>query len=188
MTDYRIGYTKGVTTSLYLKTIICLIMKNPILYILALPACFMLAACPYESAVPIDPPRIKINSAFLGTWQDPIDSTKDYQVSEQSMFTYKIIEKIKDATESKQYQAYISTVDETTFLNLWEDIPGEDSPAYLLYKLEIRNANSVLLIEVTENIDEKFSSSDQLKSFIRSNMSNSYFFSKTETELIRVGK
>jgi len=181
-------FIKIIATFPYLNTIIKPIMKNPLLYILALPACFMLAACPYESAVPIDPPLIKINSAFLGTWQDPIDTTKDYQVSEQSMFTYKIIEKIKDATESKQYQAYISKVDETTFLNLWEDIPGEDRPTYLLYKLEIRNANSVMLIEVTENIDEQFSSSEQLKSFIRSNMSNSFFFSKTETELIRVGK
>jgi len=163
-------------------------MKNPLLYILALPTCLLLAACPYESAVPIDPPLIKINSALLGKWQDPIDTSKYYDVSEQSIFTYKIIEKLKDEPESKQYLAYASKVNEFTFLNLWEDIPGEDHPKYLLYKLEIRNANSLLLIEVSENIDEQSSSSDQLKSFVRGNMANSYFFSKTETELIRVGK
>ena len=161
-------------------------MKNPLLYIL-IPAGFMLAACPYETSVPISKPEVNTNHTLSGTWQDPIDTTTIYKVTEKDKFYYKIVETHHDGSEPKHYQAYASTVNGSTFLNLWEDRPGEN-PSYLLYKLEIRNANSVLLIEVTENIDEQFSSSDQLKKFIESNMNNSYFFSKSETEMVRIGK
>ena len=161
-------------------------MKNPLLYIL-IPAGFLLVACPYETAVPISKPEVNTNHTLSGTWQDPLDTTTNYKVTEKDKFYYKIVETHNDGSEPKHYQAYPSTVNGSTFLNLWEDRPGEN-PSYLLYKLEIRNANSVLLIEVTENIDEQFSSSDQLKKFIESNMNNSYFFSKSETEMVRIGK
>ena len=162
-------------------------MKNPLIYILLLPLCFFLAACPYESSVPISNAGIKTNPVLFGTWQDAIDTTTVYKVTEQNMFYYKILETHNDGSEPKHYLAYDSKINESTFLNLWEDVPGE-KPRYLLYKLEIRNANSILLIEVTENIDEQFSSSDQLKKFIENNMNSSYFFSKSETEMVRVGK
>jgi hypothetical protein len=163
-------------------------MKKPLLYILAIPICFLLAACPYESKVPISNPGIQLNAMLFGTWLEKTDSSTIYEVSDLNKFTYKIVEKHKDNSESKQYLAFPSTVNGTTFLNLWEDKPGENNPTYLLYKLDVVNSNSILLLEVTENIDEQFTSSEQLKKYISSNMKNSYFFSKEETELVRVGQ
>jgi len=161
-------------------------MKNPILYILALPVCLFLAACPYESKVPVSNPGILINSALLGSWQEKADSNTVYEVSDLNKYTYKILEKHKDNSEPKHYLAFPSTVNGTTFINIWEDKAGESNHTYLLYKLDVLNANSIMLIEVTENIDEQFSSSEQLKKYISTNMDNSYFFSKEETELVRV--
>jgi len=138
--------------------------------------------------VPIDAPGVKLNPILIGTWQEKTDSSTLYQVSSQDIYTCKIIESHHGNTDTKQYLAYASVVNGSTFLNLWEDQPDESNHTYMLYRLDVKNENSVTLVEVTENIDEQFTSSEQLKKFISGNMKNSYFFGKEETELIRVGK
>ena len=54
--------------------------------------------------------------------------------------------------------------------------------------MELKTNDTIKLAEMTENIDEQFSSSAKLKKFIADNMHNSYFFGKEELILVRSGK
>ena len=90
-----IGYLSPFS---YLNITIRSTMKNPLLYIL-IPAGFLLVACPYETAVPISKPEVNTNHTLSGTWQDAIDTTTTYKVSEQNKFYYKILEAHNDGSE-----------------------------------------------------------------------------------------
>ncbi len=162
-------------------------MKNSLLFVLVVPLAFLLAGCPYESAVPIDVPGIKIDPAMLGTWQDPTDTTTVYKVSKKDAFTARITQSHTGSTETQDFLGYTSIVNGSTFLNIWQDLPGTD-PVYQLYKMNSKDDHTFTLAEVTDNIDEVFTSSAELKSFISANMKNSYFFGKDESEYVKIGK
>ena len=49
-------------------------------------------------------------------------------------------------------------------------------------------ASFIKLLPVTENIDEKFTSSAELKKFIEKNKSLSFFYDKDENSFIKTGK
>jgi virulence-associated protein VagC len=50
---------------------------------------------------------------------------------------------------------------------------------YYFYKVEMTTSGSKLtLAPVTENIDEKFASSEEIKAFFKKNMALSFFFDK----------
>ena len=145
------------------------------------------AGCPYESNVPIDAPSVKINPNLLGTWEDRENKNDEYHISKQDEFTYHIVVTERDKDEHEIYHAYASDVKGVMFLNIFKSTPGDTSATCLLYKMEMENDHSITLSEVTDNIDEKFSSSGELKKFIGANMKNSYFFGKEVTYLVRPG-
>jgi hypothetical protein len=151
-----------------------------------LAACLVFAACPYETHVPIDAPSVKIDSKLLGAWGDSENKNEIYTISKQDEFTYKIEITEEESLEKDTYLAYASMVKKITFLNILKPDSDYHSPTYLLYKMELENDNHITLTEVSENIDETFSSSSELKKFIGKNMKNTYFFGRAETNLIRL--
>ena len=161
-----------------------IIMKRILFFSTLILTCLTFIGCPYESKVPIDKPTVKINPKYLGTWEHEGNSEK-YKITKYNNFTYQI-EKIKqDDTLSEKLFAYTSLVNGTNFLNLWDE-PTDTPKKYTLYKLQSTSDHTILLSEVTENIDEQFSSSDQLKKFISENMNRSYFYTKTDMVLKRI--
>ena len=148
--------------------------------------CIVFTGCPYESAVPIDAPSIKINPNVIGKWLDNKSRTDEYTVSKLDDYNYKILKASNDTDKVQEFIAYASVVNKSTFLNLWENLPYESKYKFSLFKLDIDGANSIKLSEVTENIDEVFNNSEGLKSFIEANMNNSYFYGKDEIELVRM--
>jgi len=144
--------------------------------------------CPYESDVPIDEPSQKINPELLGTWEERMKSDEIYNVNKHDEFTYGIEKRSLNNNKVKYYFAYTSIVNGTTFLNLWEDAPGDASRRFCLYKMDVDGDKLVTLTEVTENIREVFSSSDELKMFIANNMNHSYFYDKDKAIFIQTGK
>ncbi len=148
--------------------------------------CVIFSGCPYESTVPIDKPSVKIDSNIIGNWIDKQNSNEIYKVSKQDDNTYKIIKTQKDSDKIEEYLAYFSKVNKSTFLNLWENLPQDKRHKYAFYKMEIESESKIRLSEVSENIDEIFTSSVELKKFIEENMHNSYFFGKDEMILERM--
>jgi hypothetical protein len=139
--------------------------------------------CPYESEVPIDKPLIKVNENFLTKWEKKSSDTYDYKVSKVDMYTYKILEIKRETKEvSDRYYGYFSKIGETDMFNMYKvDTDGNRTGKYMIYKAVISATGSrVTLVEMTENVDEQFESSMELKNFIKANMNNSYFWDKDE--------
>jgi hypothetical protein len=55
---------------------------------------------------------------------------------------------------------------------------------YLLHRIDLV-PSGLKLFEVTDNIDEKFESSDEMEAFFRQNMKLSFFYTKDEVSLVR---
>lgn len=162
-------------------------MKRHLLYSGLIALWLLLPGCPYESKVPIDPPSVKINNALLGSWFDQSNKNAVYHISKQDEYGYHVVVTDAEKDEHEIYHAYTSLVKGTTFLNITKEQPGKTPSAYLLYKLEVMGDQKITLSEVTENIDETFATSSELKKYIGANMKNSYFFGKDITTLVRHG-
>jgi len=164
-------------------------MKSLTSLIGLLSLCVLFIGCPYESYVPIDKPFVKINPKLLGSWTVNENKGEEYKISKRDEFTYLIeYTENKKSSDYGPFLAYASIVNGVTFLNLWENKASETSHPYSFYKLEITSDSKITLFEVTENVDEKFASSDELKTFIAANMHTSYFFGKEPRELFRIRK
>ena len=141
-------------------------------------------ACPYESTVPIDSPQIRIDSQLLGDWKDSKDEKELYQIKSLDSFIYEIIKYNKDERGETKYNAYISVINTTKFLNLWEIKSDQSNSTYNLYKIEKMDSKLLIISEVTENIIEKFTTSEALNIFISENMQHSFFYNKEKMKLI----
>lgn len=160
-------------------------MKRLLHFVLLFGSCFIISGCPYETDVPIDAPSVKIDSGLLGDWVEQDNENVKYSVTRKDDFTYHIEVTALEENDHESYLAYASQVNKIMFLNISRTESGGHLPGFLIYKIEFKNDQWLTLTEVTDNIDETFSSSQELKKFISKNMSNSYFFGKEETNLVR---
>ena len=84
------------------------------------------------------------------------------------------------AYKEKIYISHISKIDDLSFMNMQENGKGD----YFLYKI-VLNQGEFSLYEVTDNIDEKFNTSQELKAFIKKHMHLSFFYNKDEEKYIK---
>jgi hypothetical protein len=161
-------------------------LQFPVLTLFA--SWLIFTGCPYESQVPIDLPSVNINPDLLGTWEDNANKKETYQITHQDEYTYHVVVTDTENDEHEVYHAYASVVKGVTFLNIAKVKASEPPSKYLLYKLDITDDRTLTLSEITDNIDETFTTSRELKKFIGCNMKNSYFFGNATTSLIRRGK
>jgi hypothetical protein len=149
----------------------------------------LVTGCPYESAVPIDKPSVKVYDGLLGKWIKSGDESNEnptyFNISKNSDYLFSISKNEFYAEDSAYtettYTAHISKVANTDFLNIQE----EGKTSFLLYKM-IFYDDSLTLYEVTDNIDEQFNSSEELKSFIAKNMNLSFLFTRDEEQYSKV--
>jgi hypothetical protein len=146
---------------------------------------FIFTACPYESSVPIDAPSIKIDPALFGVWAD-IKAQDTYKISRHNDYVYDIVQ-MKNLALIDTLHSFHSMVNGIPFLNFIDNIDDE-SKTYLFYKMNKINDETIILSEVTDNIDERFTSSSELKQFISDNMKYSFFFNKEETKFKRISR
>ncbi len=140
--------------------------------------------CPYSADVPIDQPTVKIDDKLLGKWESKSSSESTVNVTKLDANTYKIEQKTSSTATPEVYSGYLSDVNGTKFLNVWSD--GNSEKKYYLYKVELNNsATKVTLLPVTDNIEEKFTTSQELKDFIKKYMGLSFFFSKDKEVYIK---
>jgi hypothetical protein len=164
--------------------------------LLTLGICALLfTGCPYKSEVTIDTPTsVKIDTRMLGKWQQRNSEDVTYVVTKKDDNTYSILEKNKpqegqkqSADDNKTYNAFLSDVDGTKFLNVCE-VTTDSSKTYYFYKLEFNDeTNGFSLYPVSDYITETFTASADLKKFIQQYKSLSFFFG-TKDEYIKVGK
>ncbi|MFN8258310.1 MAG: hypothetical protein U0W24_21655 [Bacteroidales bacterium] len=162
--------------------------KSVIQYSILMLIAAILMACPYASQVAIDNPGVKVQNSLLGKWIKAGDESNPnpnyFVITKFDDFKYKISKNEYNSYDSTYketvYISHISKIDNLQFINMQQDGTGD----YYLYKI-ITGDNDFTLFEVTDNIDEKFASSAELKSFIKKNMNLSFFYNKDEEKYFR---
>ena len=138
----------------------------------------IMTACPYASKVPIDSPTVKVTQQLIGKWLKASDKEKEnpeyYVISGIDEYKYNIVKFEYQTNDSSyketKYVSHMSKIEDVSFLNMQKDGHGD----YYLHKIDLSNSE-FSLFEVTDNIDEKFSNSADLKSFVKKHMRRSFF-------------
>lgn len=157
-------------------------------YLFALSCMYIaMTGCPYESKVPIDKAQVKVNDSWLGIWEERENASSTYTITKLDDYTYKIIKKSKteEGSEPTTYNAFVSMIGTDTYLNLWEISEWNTEPSFYIYKVQV-DGSRMKMIELSENIDEKFASSAELKSFIEKYSKLSFLYSKEEEEFLKI--
>ncbi len=149
-----------------------------------------LMGCPYETEVPIDQPGVKYPTSLLGKWEPKSSSDDIYNIQKKDDYIITITKTKKEPKADDVptvYEAFLSEVDTVKFLNLSEKKEEENGTVkFYLYKIEISPSGArMTLSAITENIDEKFQTSAELKNFIQQNMNHSFFYDKEEEVYIK---
>lgn len=164
-------------------------MKKRIVPFIMLAVIVMLiTACPYTSSVPIDNPAVKVDKNLLGKWVKSSDQTNEHPnffvITNIGDLKYNIIKNEYNSTDSAftqtVYISHISKIDNLSFMNMQQDGKGD----YYLYRIDLGNGE-FSLFELTDNIDEKFNTSPELKAFIKKNMNLSFFYNKDEEKYLK---
>ena len=146
--------------------------------------CLLLMGCPYETEVPISEPSVKFPADLLGKWESKSSGDEIMTIRKKTDYIVSISKTKKEPKEddkSEEYEAYLSEVDAVKFLNISEVGEQGSGAKFYLYKIEVSANNSrITLNAVTENIDEQFSNSAELKAFIQKNMHLSFFYEKED--------
>lgn len=161
-------------------------MKKLLVALTLFSSLLLFTGCPYESEVPIDTPAIKVNEKLLGKWELRTNSDDVFTVSKLDGFTYKIVKQTKGSEDKSNYAAFMSDVAGTKYLNI-NEITELSTKTYYLYKFEQVSDGLVTFFAVTANVDEKFTSSADLKNFIAKNQGHSFFFDSAEDSYIKTG-
>lgn len=165
-------------------------MKKLFYFFSVITASVFLMACPYETEVPINKPEVKYPAELLGKWEPKSSSDDMYTIKKKDDYVItitKVKKEVKTDDTPEEYEAFISEVGGVKFLNLSEKKDDDfGTKKYYLYKLEISASGARLTLSpVTENIDEKFQTSAELKNFIQQNMNHSFFYDKEDEVYIR---
>src|ERR1700756_1642236 len=125
----------------------------------------LLMAFPYNTQVPIDEATVKVDDKILGKWEAK-SADYIYTVTKKDDFNYKFEKKGKTSTDVSTYTGFLTIIDGVKFLNVYED--AATTKTYYLYKIEQSTSGAkITLMPVTENIDEKFATSAELKAYIK---------------------
>ncbi len=156
-------------------------MKNTIRFLVLICCSVFLFGCPYSSEVPISRPTAPQDASLLGKWVSKSGDEDIYTVTREGN-EYKIEKKSKSG-ETETYKGFISEIKGTKFFNVYDT--KDAAISYSLYKMDISQANIIVLNGLSENIQEKFTTSAELKAFVEKYMGLSFFFDKEDETYIR---
>lgn len=139
-------------------------------------------ACPYSSTVPLSNASVKYGPELLGKWvvEDEYSETPNYFIfSDVDGMKFKAEKYEYNSTDeiyevSGTYVCHFTDIGKTRFANMNQD------GTFYFYKIEMVGTSQFKLFEVTDNIDETFSSSTELMAFFTKYKDLSFFYNKDE--------
>lgn len=137
--------------------------------------------CPYESKIPLDTAdKSKPDKDFVGKWEEKGDDSYVWKCSMDGN-QYRIEKKSTEDSESEPtvYVGWLSDVGGTPFINVYEQDYSSDR-AYYLYRVDKKSEDRIKFKAVTDNITEEFTTSEELKAFVKKNMEISFFYNKDD--------
>jgi hypothetical protein len=140
--------------------------------------------CPYESKFPVDDPsNAKVDKSMLGKWEETSEDDYKYTITADGSNQYKIEKKKKSGEdEPTKYIGFVSNLGaEVEYLNIYEETESSSSTdrKYYIYKYT-KGSDRFKILGVTDNITEEFTSSAELRAFIKKYQDLSFFFDKDE--------
>lgn len=144
---------------------------------------FLLTACPYTSEFALSEPSETVKKEYLGTWLEDNKSEHPsyWVINKLTDKTYKFEEHEYSENEKeysiRYFDGHFTKLGTINFLNLKE----KDLEKYSFFKLELSaDKKQMVIYEVTDNIDEKFNSTNELKAFFEKHKDLSFFYNKDE--------
>ena len=151
--------------------------------------CLVLMGCPYESDVPLSEAKTKPGDNLIGVWEESGNASVTMTVARGDGNMLKVTKKtINEGLEPtiEDYDVHVTDINGKMFINVSDISDYESTPHYYLYKVEKSGEFKMILFEVTPNIREKFTSSEEMKNYFTVNMNNSYFYSTGELTYFKV--
>lgn len=140
----------------------------------------MFMGCPYESKIPLDSAdKSKPDKSLEGKWEEKDSDSYIWKCTidgNQYRIEKKSVEKGDDPTV---YIGWLTDISGTQFLNVYEN-DYSSNRKYMFYKMEKKNADRIKFRAVTDNITEEFTNSEELRTFVKKNMSLSFFYNKDD--------
>jgi len=175
--------TKNYTFTLEFKTLN--FMKKLISYTSLMLMLFILTACPYSAEFPLDKPNEKTRAVLMGKWieETTMENPSFYTITKGSDNTYKFEKNEYSSSDNRYkkttYTGHITKIGNVDFLNLMD---SEDNK-YYFHKIELAKKDGkpqLVIYEVTDNIDEKFGNSAEMKAFFDKYKDLSFFYNRDE--------
>jgi hypothetical protein len=145
-------------------------------------------ACPYSSTVPLSDATISVGSEMMGKWM-----IEDEYSEQPNYFIFTAMDGKKFKAEKYEYNStdefyevsgtyivHFTDIAKTRFANMSQD------GTYYFYKIEMVGKDQFKLYEVTDNIDETFTTSGELNAFFGKYKDLSFFYNKDEEVYNRV--
>jgi len=137
--------------------------------------------CPYESKLPLDSSdKSKPDKDLVGKWEEK--DSEDYTWKcEMDGNQYRIEKKSTESSDDEPtvYIGWLTDVGGSPFLNVYEQDYDTDK-SYMLWKMDKKSADRIKFKAVTDNITEEFTTSEDLKSFVKKNMELTFFYNKDD--------
>lgn len=156
-------------------------MRTVNIAVLAGALSMVLMGCPYESKLPLDTAdKSKPDKSLCKEW-DEKDNDDDIWKCELDGNQYKITKKSLESPEEDPtvYFGWLTQVGEAQFLNVYEQ--SYEDKSYMLWKMVKKGeGDRIKFMAVTDNITEEFTTSEDLKAFVKKNMELSFFYNKDD--------
>lgn len=152
----------------------------------------LLWGCPYKSAVPLSEPVEYVNKQIIGKWIPKADESKEnpeyYLIAENDTVSYSVehfqFNQEDSSYTAKSYICWTTRIDNIQFMNVQQAGQKEVT----LYRLDVMGDELMVLYQVTNNIDERFTDSQEMYAFFKKHMRLSFFYNGDEVDLIKVKK
>jgi len=141
----------------------------------------MFMGCPYESKIPLDPAdKSKPDKDLVGKWEEKGEDSYTWKCQMDGN-QYRIEKKSTEDSESEPtiYIGWLTDVGGSPFMNVYEQ-DYESDRSYYLYRMEKKSEDRIKFKAVTDNITEEFTTSEELKTFVKKYMELSFFYNKDD--------
>jgi len=150
----------------------------------------ILMGCPYSSEIPLSTTNAKLNDAFVGKWElsgSPENhvTVKKLQSGELSIAKF---EPGYDGAEgtTTMYIGNMTEIKGVNFMSLREDSEDTSYATYYFYRINKEGANKIMVQSVSPNIDEKFTSGNDMATFFGNHMQHSFFYDSSDETYYKI--
>lgn len=156
-------------------------MKVPFTLFCLVAISMMFMGCPYESKIPLDSAeKSKPDKDLVGKWEEKSSDDHIWKC-EMNGNQYRIEKQSIEDKNAKPtiYIGWLTEVGGAQFLNIYEQ-DYSSNRKYMIYRMSKKGEDRIKFKAMTDNITEVFTTSEELKAFVKKHMELSFFYNKDD--------